>query len=114
MIAAGARLLRDGARAALVKGGHLAGDPVDVLVTSEGVQTFTGSRLPQTMRGTGCTLAMALACELALGRTLSESVKGARAYVRENIASRMRAFDAPHRTCDEVTAADHPDFGDQG
>jgi hydroxymethylpyrimidine/phosphomethylpyrimidine kinase len=85
-IAAGSRLLDAGASSALVKGGHAAGDPVDVLVTREHVETFVDSRLPQTMRGTGCTLAMALACELALGRELVTAVEGARAYVRANIA----------------------------
>jgi hydroxymethylpyrimidine kinase/phosphomethylpyrimidine kinase len=86
MIAAGKRLIERGARAALIKGGHLAGDPVDVLVSENGVERFGDARLPQKMRGTGCTLAMALACELALGRDLVTSVKGARAYVRANIA----------------------------
>jgi hydroxymethylpyrimidine/phosphomethylpyrimidine kinase len=86
MIAAGKRFLQRGARAALVKGGHRAGDPVDVLVSTDGVETFEEARLPQKMRGTGCTLAMALACEIALGRDLIAGVKGARAYVRANIA----------------------------
>jgi hydroxymethylpyrimidine kinase/phosphomethylpyrimidine kinase len=86
MIAAGKQLVERGARAALIKGGHLAGDPVDVLVEDGGaVHTFVDARLPKMMRGTGCTLAMALACELALGRDLLAAVQGARAYVRENI-----------------------------
>ncbi|HEY9179158.1 MAG TPA: bifunctional hydroxymethylpyrimidine kinase/phosphomethylpyrimidine kinase [Candidatus Baltobacteraceae bacterium] len=86
MIAAGKALVERGARAAIVKGGHLPGDPVDVLVAHDVVETFVEPRLPQMMRGTGCTLAMALACELALGRSLPDALKGARAYVRANIA----------------------------
>lgn len=86
MAAAGKELVERGARAALVKGGHLAGDPVDVLVTEGGVETFEDTRLPQKMRGTGCTLAMALACELALGRDLVAAVRGARTCVRTNMA----------------------------
>lgn len=86
MIAAGRHLLRSGADVVLVKGGHLRGDPVDVLVTRDGVERFADTRLPGKMRGTGCTLAMALACELALGRDLVDAVKGARAYVRAKIA----------------------------
>lgn len=86
MLAAGQSLCARGARAALVKGGHLRGDPVDVLVSGDVVETFADSRLPQRMRGTGCRLAMALACELALGRTLGQAVRGARAYVRANLA----------------------------
>lgn len=86
MIAAGKNLVERGAQAALVKGGHLRGDPVDVLVTAQSAEIFSATRLPSSMRGTGCTLAMALACELAVGRSLTDSVKGARAYVRENMA----------------------------
>lgn len=86
MIAAGKWFVDRDFVAALIKGGHMEGDPVDVLVDDDGVETFTDSRLPQKMRGTGCTLAMALACEVALGRDLVSAVKGARAYVRANIA----------------------------
>lgn len=86
MIAAGKKFLERFYDGALIKGGHLAGDPVDVLVTEDGVETFAGSRLPQRMRGTGCTLAMALACELALGRDLTDSVRGARDYLRAKLS----------------------------
>lgn len=86
MIAAGRQLLELGARAVLLKGGHLPGNPVDVLVTRVGVETFADTRLPAKTRGTGCTLAMGIACELAHGKNLIDAVKGARAYVRANIA----------------------------
>jgi hydroxymethylpyrimidine/phosphomethylpyrimidine kinase len=86
MIRAGEQLLHQGVDVALVKGGHLPGEPVDVLVSEDGIEAFRDARLPQRMRGTGCRLAMALACELALGRDLVSAVKGARAYVRENLA----------------------------
>lgn len=86
MAAAGKLLVLRGARAALVKGGHLAGEPVDVLVTAQTVETFSDTRLPQRMRGTGCTLAMALACEIARDGDFGAAVRGARAYVRANIA----------------------------
>jgi hydroxymethylpyrimidine/phosphomethylpyrimidine kinase len=86
MIAAGKWFVEREFAGALIKGGHLEGDPVDVLVDDEGAETFSDARLPQKMRGTGCTLAMALACEIALGRDYTDAVKGARAYVRANIA----------------------------
>lgn len=78
-----------GARAALVKGGHAAGDPCDVLADASGVRTFTAPRLPGSMRGTGCTLASALACELLRGRVLDDAVAHAREYVRTKIAARL-------------------------
>jgi hydroxymethylpyrimidine/phosphomethylpyrimidine kinase len=82
-------LAQRGPRAVLVKGGHLEdGDPVDVLCTHDGVEVFTDSRIAGKMRGTGCTLAMALAVELARGSELSDAVRSARAYVRAQIAAR--------------------------
>jgi hydroxymethylpyrimidine/phosphomethylpyrimidine kinase len=75
-----------GAHAVLLKGGHLDGDPVDALATAEGIELFTERRIAGSMHGTGCTLAMALACELAAGRALGHAVHAARAYVRAAIA----------------------------
>lgn len=77
-----------GAAAALVKGGHLAGDPVDMLAFPGGEREFRAPRLPGAMRGSGCTLAAALACELAHGSALEDAVERARAYVRGKIAAR--------------------------
>src|SRR5256886_9147735 len=67
---AGGALLRRGARAALLKGGHLSGDQVvDVLVTDRGPRRFTRPRLETTStHGTGCTLSAAVAAGPALGR----------------------------------------------
>jgi hydroxymethylpyrimidine/phosphomethylpyrimidine kinase len=75
-----------GPLAVLVKGGHLDGDPIDALATSAGVELFTEARIAGEMHGTGCTLAMALACELAGGAPLDAAVRAARAYVRAEIA----------------------------
>ena len=75
-----------GACAVLVKGGHLAGDPIDALATVAGVERFQEPRIAAEMHGTGCTLAMALACELAGGTPLLHAVHAARAYVRAQIA----------------------------
>jgi len=80
-------LVARGARAAYIKGGHLDGDPIDVLVSAEGQELHTGGRLEGSMRGSGCTLAAALACELALGRDLAPAAGLARAYVRTRIAA---------------------------
>lgn len=85
--AAGEQFVRRGARAALVKGGHLAGEPADVLVTSADTLVLHGERLSGSMRGSGCTLAAALACELARGADLQAAAKSAREYVRAKIAA---------------------------
>jgi hydroxymethylpyrimidine/phosphomethylpyrimidine kinase len=83
---AAARLRARGARAVLLTGGHLDGDPTDALATSGGVEVFSEPRIAGAMHGTGCTLAMALACELASGTPLPEAVRSARAFVRAEIA----------------------------
>jgi hydroxymethylpyrimidine/phosphomethylpyrimidine kinase len=75
-----------GAAAVLLKGGHLDGDPVDALATAEGIELFSEPRIAGEMHGTGCTLAMALACELAAGTPLLHAVHAARAYTRAQIA----------------------------
>ena len=82
-----ARQLRaGGARAILLKGGHLAGNPVDVLAHAGGIDRFESERIAGTMRGTGCTLAMALAVALARGEDLPAAARYARGIVRKKIA----------------------------
>jgi hydroxymethylpyrimidine kinase/phosphomethylpyrimidine kinase len=75
-----------GARAALVKGGHLAGDAVDVLADRREVREFVSSRLATSLRGTGDLLASAIAAQLARGVALVDAVQHGRARVRTAIA----------------------------
>jgi hydroxymethylpyrimidine/phosphomethylpyrimidine kinase len=84
---AGERLHALGASAVLVKGGHGQGDSVgDVLVDRQGMRTFSSPRIEsRNTHGTGCTLATAIACGLAQGMTLVDSIERARAYVQEAI-----------------------------
>jgi hydroxymethylpyrimidine/phosphomethylpyrimidine kinase len=81
--AAAERLLRLGAGAVLVKGGHGTEDIVtDVLATADGVITLTGPRISSRhTHGTGCTLASAIATGLAQGMDLASAIRRARAYV---------------------------------
>ncbi|HEX3369362.1 MAG TPA: hydroxymethylpyrimidine/phosphomethylpyrimidine kinase [Candidatus Cybelea sp.] len=82
-----ARRLRErGPAAVLLTGGHLEGDPADALASGDGVEILSDSRIAGSMHGTGCTLAMALACELAAGSALRHAVRAARAFVRAEIA----------------------------
>jgi hydroxymethylpyrimidine/phosphomethylpyrimidine kinase len=85
---AGASLLRFGAGAALVKGGHLAADTVtDVLVTPSGVRHFSHPRVDtRSVHGTGCTLSAAITAGLALGRPLETAVTDALDFVHRAIA----------------------------
>jgi hydroxymethylpyrimidine/phosphomethylpyrimidine kinase len=86
MEAAAGVLVSFGARAALVKGGHLAGRTIDVLLDAEGAFAYEAERLPGTLRGTGCLLACSLAAGLAQGLSLREAVVRARAFVRTKLA----------------------------
>jgi hydroxymethylpyrimidine/phosphomethylpyrimidine kinase len=78
------RLVRLGARAALVKGGHLdlGGMAVDVLAYEDRLVRFAAPRVEsRNTHGTGCTLASTIAANLALGHSLERSVETAKAYV---------------------------------
>jgi hydroxymethylpyrimidine/phosphomethylpyrimidine kinase len=77
-------LLALGAKAVLLKGGHLPGDDVvDVLLQSGGERTRLASKRIDSpnLHGTGCTLSSAIAAHLALGAALPEAVEKARAYI---------------------------------
>ena len=84
---AGRALLELGARAALVKGGHMPGEMVhDVLVSADGIEVFTAPRIEtEHTHGTGCTLASAIATGIAQGMVPRDAVARAQAYVHEAI-----------------------------
>ncbi|HZO93853.1 MAG TPA: PfkB family carbohydrate kinase [Candidatus Baltobacteraceae bacterium] len=83
-----ASALRDlGARAALVKGGHLNGEAVDVFSDGDGTRSFADARLATTLRGTGDLLASTIAGRLAAGDSLEAGIRHARRRVREAIAN---------------------------
>jgi hydroxymethylpyrimidine/phosphomethylpyrimidine kinase len=70
-------LVEGGAKAALVKGGHLSGvEAIDVLATAEDVHVFRHPRIDtRHTHGTGCTLSAAITANLARGRSLLEAVR---------------------------------------
>jgi hydroxymethylpyrimidine/phosphomethylpyrimidine kinase len=86
--AAGHALLALGAKAVLMKGGHVQGDTVtDLLITPTSERLFAAARLDSRhTHGTGCTLASACAAGLAQGLPLEAAVGRAIDYVREAIA----------------------------
>jgi hydroxymethylpyrimidine/phosphomethylpyrimidine kinase len=85
MADAAQQLLAEGARAVLMKGGHLDGDIcVDLLFEANGASHRWASPRIHTRHthGTGCTLASAIAAGLAQSLSLAESVGNARDYVQ--------------------------------
>ena len=82
MRAAARALVELGARAALVTGGHLEGDPVDVLFDGRTLTELGGRRVPVgRTHGTGCALSAAITAGLAHGRALGEAIEGAKRWL---------------------------------
>ena len=82
-------LLGLGCRAVLLKGGHLNGDNVhDLLATASGLKEWSSPRIASRhTHGTGCTLASAIAADLAQGMMVEAAVARARDYGQRAIAS---------------------------
>jgi hydroxymethylpyrimidine/phosphomethylpyrimidine kinase len=84
--AAGA-VLEFGPRWALIKGGHLPGDAVDLLTDGTEEHWLRAPRHNNRhTHGTGCTLASATASALARGQDVVTAVKTAKEYVTGAIA----------------------------
>lgn len=84
--AAAFALVEMGAKAALVKGGHAAGDPTDVLVEGGRARHLSAPRVEtRHTHGTGCTYSAAITALLARGRSLEDAVGEAHAYLQRAI-----------------------------
>jgi len=83
MVRAAHRLADTGARAVVVKGGHLAGDHApDVVVHNGALHILDGPRVASLNdHGTGCTLSAATAAMLALDAELLDAITRAKAFV---------------------------------
>ncbi|MGV3489199.1 MAG: bifunctional hydroxymethylpyrimidine kinase/phosphomethylpyrimidine kinase [Tuberibacillus sp.] len=81
------QLVKMGPRAALVKGGHLDGEPVDVLFDGNEIHYLKGKRIDtKNTHGTGCTLSSAICAELAKGFSMLDAVANAKNYIQGAIA----------------------------
>lgn len=129
-LAAARRLLKLGVRAVLVKGGHLPGAPVDLLLTDAASPVFfPGERIstPHT-HGTGCLLSAGIAAHLARSHlragsaALPEAIRAAKALVADGLRHPVRVGQgrgypaAPRgesRSAPAVMDASLPDAGRQ-
>ncbi len=85
MEGAARKLVEMGARAVIVKGGHME-KAVDVLFDGSETISLAGDRTKEdNLHGTGCTFASAIAAQFALGRSLHEAAMLAKAYVMKAI-----------------------------
>jgi len=87
MLEAARALLALGAKAVLLKGGHLDGAPADLLCTPQRSQWLRRERLVAQKRGTGCRLASAIAARLCLGQSLPQAVERGVEQVARYLAS---------------------------
>ncbi len=80
------RLHEMGARAVLLKGGHLPGDPVDLLFDGSAWHEFAAPRISTLhTHGTGCAYSAAITACLARGIALPEAVARAKRWLTEAI-----------------------------
>ncbi|MDO5294919.1 MAG: bifunctional hydroxymethylpyrimidine kinase/phosphomethylpyrimidine kinase [bacterium] len=82
MVRAAERIATVCSCAILIKGGHLVNEATDLLYQRGKPIWFPSKRItnPNT-HGTGCTLSSAIACELAAGKSLEDSIKEAKDYL---------------------------------
>src|SRR5690606_18214871 len=78
-----------GARAVLMKGGHLPGSQVvDLLFDGRQTRIWRRPRLAtRSSHGTGCTLSAGIAAGLAIGRPLETAVEDALDFVQRALAA---------------------------
>ena len=82
------RIAGFGAASVLVKGGHLEGDPVDILYHAGTFTEFSGVRIPtRHTHGTGCTYSAAITAFLARGCEVPEAAGRAKQLIGEAIAT---------------------------
>jgi hydroxymethylpyrimidine/phosphomethylpyrimidine kinase len=107
MASAARALVALGARAALVTGGHLSGDAVDVLWDGHVLRELAAPRVPgEPVHGTGCALSAAITAGLARGRDLETAVTAAKRFVTRAIAAAERVGAGARRLDLRVPADD--------
>lgn len=82
MIKAAEKIGSTGDFAVLVKGGHLINDAIDILYENGKIFRLVEERVEtENTHGTGCTLSSAIACNIADGYSLEESIRRAKTYL---------------------------------
>jgi hydroxymethylpyrimidine kinase / phosphomethylpyrimidine kinase / thiamine-phosphate diphosphorylase len=80
------KILKLGARAVVITGGHLKGNPEDLFMDNLGMEILSSERLSKSdPHGTGCVFSSAITAGLALGWKPLASVKAAKDFVGQAI-----------------------------
>ena len=86
MKTASKKIVEQGAKAVLLKGGHSQGDAIDVLYDGENFFEYKTERIDtKNTHGTGCTLSASIASNLALGKPMDEAIKESKEYITNAI-----------------------------
>jgi hydroxymethylpyrimidine/phosphomethylpyrimidine kinase len=81
MVAAAKAIASLGAQSVVVKGGHLEGNAVDVLLQDGDALFLVGERYPYDVHGSGCTFASAIAACIAGGMDTRNAVREAKEFI---------------------------------
>jgi len=84
------RLAEKGAKAILIKGGHLKAEPEDFFWSEGKIYQFKKKRIRAKFHGTGCALSSAIAGYLALGYTLKDAVAKAESYIERALLNSVK------------------------
>jgi hydroxymethylpyrimidine/phosphomethylpyrimidine kinase len=86
-----ARLIsKKGPRNVFLKGGHLAGEPVDLLFDGRTVTMYSKKRVEKTVHGTGCLFSSALLAHMAEGHAAREAFMETEAFMEAVLAGSHR------------------------
>lgn len=82
----GRKILELGPKYVLMKGGHLEGDAVDILIGEDVFEIYNSERIDRkNTHGTGCTLSSAITSYLALGYNIEQAISLSKEYITEAI-----------------------------
>lgn len=101
-----------GVRSVLLKGGHLPGEPDDLLLMDDEWHVLKGKRIiTTTTHGTGCTLSSAIAANLATGNPLLKAAESAKKYIESAIRHGLdigKGYGPTQHFADLYALAGHP------
>lgn len=80
------KIFEMGSKNVVIKGGHLLGDPCDILFDGDKMNYYKNKRIDtKNTHGTGCTFSSAIAAEVAKGKSIKEAVGIAKEYITKAI-----------------------------
>jgi hydroxymethylpyrimidine/phosphomethylpyrimidine kinase len=82
------KMVETGARAVVIKGGHLKGPAIDLFFDGKNMRVLVAPRIrTQNTHGTGCTFSAAIAAYLAQGKDLESAIRAAKKYITKALRS---------------------------